>query len=104
MLPFTTHEYTAPAGINEIVYVAKSVPHTLVFSEAKYAGWELKVDAVGKNDQGKVDLTSGKYTIYCTIPGHRAAGMVATLTVTAAAGATPTTAGATTASSRAKTP
>jgi plastocyanin len=104
VLPFTTHEYTAPAGINEIVYVAKSVPHTLVFSEAKYAGWELKVDAVGKNDQGKVDLTAGKYTIYCTIPGHRAAGMEATLTVTAAAGGTATTAGATTASSGAKTP
>jgi plastocyanin len=104
VLPFNTHEYTAPAGINTIEYVAKSAPHTLVFSEAKYAGFELKVDSVGKNDSGKVDLTPGKYTIYCTIPGHRAAGMVATLTVTAAAGATPTTAGATTASSGAKTP
>jgi plastocyanin len=104
VLPFNTHQYTAPAGINQIAYVAKEAPHTLVFSEAKYAGFELKVDAVGKDDQGKVDLTPGTYTIYCTIPGHRAAGMVATLTVTAAAGGTATTAGATTASSGAKTP
>lgn len=104
VLPFNTHQYTAPAGINQIVYVAKESPHTLVFSEAKYAGFELKINAVGKNDQGKVDLTPGTYTIYCTIPGHRAAGMVATLTVTAAPGGTPTTTGATTASSGSKTP
>ncbi len=104
VLPFNTHQYTAPAGINQIVYVAKEAPHTLAFSETKYAGFELKVNAVGKNDQGKVDLTPGTYTIFCTIPGHEAAGMKATLTVTAAAGATPPASGATTASSGAKTP
>ena len=104
VLPFDTHQYTAPAGVNQIVYVAKESPHTLVFSEAKYTGFELKVNTVGKNDQGKVDLTPGTYTIYCTIPGHRAAGMEATLTVTAAPGGTPTTTGATTASSASKTP
>lgn len=36
------------------------------------------------------DIPPGVYTIYCGIPGHRAAGMVGTLTVTAATGvATP---------------
>ena len=30
---------------------------------------------------GKVELAAGKYTIYCTVPGHEAQGMMATLTV-----------------------
>ena len=35
-----------------------------------------------EKDSGKVELAAGTYTIYCTIPGHRAAGMEATITVT----------------------
>jgi uncharacterized cupredoxin-like copper-binding protein len=28
-----------------------------------------------------VNLKAGKYTFYCSVPGHRAGGMVGTLTV-----------------------
>ncbi|MEZ4589516.1 MAG: cupredoxin domain-containing protein [Chloroflexota bacterium] len=44
-------------------------------------GWHVAMPA---NDQIVVDFTAvspGTYTIYCAIPGHREAGMVATLLV-----------------------
>src|SRR3990170_708141 len=36
---------------------------------------------VVEDPKGKVNLKAGKYAIVCTVPGHREAGMVATLTV-----------------------
>jgi len=69
----------------------------LAFDEPQFSYVNLAVPS-GK-DAAKIDAVQGqKYTIYCTLPGHRAAGMQATLTVgpkgsgTAEAGtATPTT-------------
>ena len=70
--------------------------HTLAFDEPQFAYVNLSVPS-GK-DAAKIEAVDGqKYTIYCTLPGHRAAGMHATLTVgpkggTPEAGtATPTT-------------
>ncbi len=78
---FQSKEFTTKAGINEIEYVDKGgTTHTLVFEEPQFAGFILKVPQGPKT--GKVDLKPGKYTIFCSIPGHRAAGMQATLTVT----------------------
>ncbi len=59
-----------------------TVEHNFVIEDAK--GKVLKeVDAIlpGKTMQVKVTLKAGKYTIVCTVPGHREAGMVGTLTV-----------------------
>ena len=77
-LKFQADSFTTQAGINEIKYVDKGGTHTLVFAEPELAGFELQVPP---DDSGKVELKAGDYTIFCSIPGHRAAGMVATLTV-----------------------
>ncbi len=78
-LKFQAKEFTTKAGINLIKYNDKGGTHTLNFDDPKLAGFELKVPP---DDSGKIDLKPGKYTIFCSIPGHRAAGMQATLTVT----------------------
>lgn len=79
-LSFQAKTFYVPAGIVDVKYVDVSgSTHTLVFSAPKLAGFELQVPAGPK--EGKVDLTPGKYEIYCTIPGHRAAGMDATVIV-----------------------
>lgn len=40
----------------------------------------------GKSESLKVDVGAGKYIVYCSISGHRAAGMEAELTVTGGSG------------------
>jgi plastocyanin len=77
-LRFQADEFTVPAGINEIKYIDRGGLHTLVFEEPEYAGFILEVPP---DDSGKVDLKPGEYTIFCTIPGHRQAGMEAALIV-----------------------
>jgi len=93
---FQADNFDVPAGINEIKYVSKEGSHTLAFDEATQSYVNLQVP--GGKDATKVDLVEGQtYTIYCTLPGHRTAGMHATLTVGApgtkkeAGTATPTT-------------
>jgi hypothetical protein len=62
----------------DINYVSEGGTHNLVFAEPEFAGFELQVPPT---DKGKIDLKAGSYTIFCSIPGHRAAGMEATLTI-----------------------
>lgn len=47
----------------------------------------------GKSEALSVDVKPGKYTVYCSIAGHRDAGMVADLTVTAGSGGSGVAAG-----------
>jgi plastocyanin len=56
--------------------------HSLVIYDKnnKVVGETLRVNP-GKTDTGTFDLPAGTYTMICDIPGHREAGMTATLTV-----------------------
>jgi plastocyanin len=75
---FDSTEYAlSPGGIIEIVYTGEP-GHTLAVEGAKFAGFLLKSSPA---DKGKVELDPGEYQIYCTVTGHRAAGMEATVTV-----------------------
>jgi plastocyanin len=79
---FQATDFTVPAGIIQVNYIQVGGTHTLVFDNPEFTGFQLAVP--NGPEAGKVELTPGQYTIYCTIPGHRAAGMEATVTVTPA--------------------
>jgi len=80
---WTPKDVSAAAGEITFNVVNKgTVEHNFVVEDPK--GKVLKeVDAIlpGKTMTVKVTLKAGKYAIVCTVPGHREAGMVATLTV-----------------------
>jgi plastocyanin len=76
-----TGNYTAPAGVVTIDY-GGAAGHTLAIQDPKFDGFLLG-SSPGQKHSGKVQLAPGTYTIYCTVPGHEAAGMKATITVSA---------------------
>lgn len=57
------------------------IPHDLV---VKGAGVNKKTPLIdpGQSSSLKVDLKPGSYDVYCSVPGHKQAGMDLTLTVT----------------------
>jgi len=83
-LAYTVSAATAPAGALEIDSRNDStVPHDIAIQEGS-DGPELgKGETVsgGGVSSVSVDLRPGRYTFYCTLPGHREAGMEGTLTV-----------------------
>jgi uncharacterized cupredoxin-like copper-binding protein len=65
----------------EITFVSKNdgkIPHDLAVKET---GDKTKEIPPGGTAELKVNLKLGKYELYCTIPGHEAAGMKLTITV-----------------------
>jgi plastocyanin len=78
-LKFDSDAYTAPAGKVQFNYTG-ATGHTLLVKDPKFDGFRLTTDAGGPK-KGSVLLTPGTYRIYCDVPGHEAAGMWATLTV-----------------------
>ena len=81
-LAFTENEVTAKAGSDQIEFDnASQTGHNIEIEDA--AGDDVaKTDTIsaGKTTT-TADLKPGTYTFYCTIPGHREAGMEGTLTV-----------------------
>jgi hypothetical protein len=76
-----TGNYDAPTGVITIDY-GGDTGHTLAIQDPKFAGFLLGTGA-GAKHSARVKLDPGSYTIYCTVPGHEAAGMKATITVAA---------------------
>lgn len=83
-LKFDQKDYTATAGDAVIAYLGlDSQKHTLIVADAdnKQIGSEAAVQR-GDVDTIALTLEPGTYNLICTVPGHKAAGMTATLTVT----------------------
>jgi plastocyanin len=80
-LRFDKGEYTAKAGTIKIGYVNDgSLTHTLLIDGHPEFS-TLEVTSKGQSQIGTAQLAPGTYEIYCDVPGHRAAGMQASLVV-----------------------
>jgi plastocyanin len=81
-LAFTSDEATAEAGKDTVNFTNSSpVPHDVRIEDS--AGEDVggtEVFAEG-TESATVDLKPGEYTFFCSVPGHRQAGMEGTLTV-----------------------
>ena len=89
---FDHAEYRVPPGMNLIRFVSAEGSHTLAFADPRFAYVDL-VGASGapptgtgsidpEHTQARVLLEAGHtYTIFCALPGHRAAGMEARIIV-----------------------
>lgn len=75
---FAPDKIAAPAGILEVKLKSVDIVHSFVIEGIP--GFMVEASS-GETSSGKVELKSGKYTFYCNVPGHRAAGMQGTITV-----------------------
>ena len=80
-LAYITKQASAPAGPLEIDSKnAASIPHDIAL-EGSGVKEQGKIVQGGATSKINVTLKPGKYTFFCTVPGHRAGGMEGTLTV-----------------------
>ena len=81
-LAFTSDSATAQAGEATVNFTNSSpVPHDVHIEDS--SGKELGGTEVIQEgaDSAEVELKPGTYTYFCSVPGHREAGMEGTLTV-----------------------
>lgn len=77
---FQSTNFDVPAGIVELDYKSIEGSHTLAFDEPQFS-YVLLAAPAGKSVTKTEFVEGQRYTIYCTLPGHRSSGMVATITV-----------------------
>ena len=80
-LRFNVKSLTASAGsVKLVMHNPSQLSHSIAIQGA---GVNAAGPVVGPGGTSTVSATlkPGKYTFYCTVPGHRQAGMVGTLTV-----------------------
>lgn len=81
-LAYTSDSASAEAGTVTINFTnVQSIPHDVAIEDE--AGETIAQTEVISEDSAsaKAELEPGTYTFYCSIPGHREAGMEGTLTV-----------------------
>ncbi|HWC08693.1 MAG TPA: plastocyanin/azurin family copper-binding protein [Solirubrobacterales bacterium] len=81
-LAYTTDTASAEAGTDTINFTnVQATPHDVAIEDE--GGKEVgKTEVISEDTaSAKVKLEPGSYTFFCTIPGHREAGMEGTLTV-----------------------
>jgi plastocyanin len=81
-LAYTATSASAEAGADTINFTnVQAIPHDVAIEDE--AGTTIaKTDTVAEDSASvKANLNPGTYTFFCTIPGHREAGMEGTLTV-----------------------
>lgn len=81
-LAYTTTEASAKAGTDTINFTnVQATPHDVAIEDE--GGKEVgKTEVISEEStSAKVKLEPGTYTFFCSIPGHREAGMEGTLTV-----------------------
>jgi plastocyanin len=80
-LAYTTKSLSAKAGKVTIDFSnASPVEHDVAIAQGSTVAGQTPV-FTGGSKTVTLTLKPGKYTFYCTVPGHRAAGMEGTLTV-----------------------
>lgn len=79
-LQFEPSSLTASAGTLTVELTAEpGVEHTFVIEELDDT--EVVAAAPGETATGTIDLNADSYTFYCSVEGHRSAGMEGELTV-----------------------
>ena len=80
-LEFTDSPETVPAGEVTIgLEIVGGLPHNVVFEG--FQGDQPLVEGEGEGSYtGSADVPAGTYTYYCSVVGHRAAGMEGEVTV-----------------------
>jgi plastocyanin len=81
-LEFTTDHATAKAGkVTVDLTNTSGIPHDVAIEDSSGETLGQTQEIPEGTDSTVVDLKPGTYTFYCTVPGHREAGMEGTLTV-----------------------
>ena len=81
-LKYSTTTLTAKAGKVSITFTnMASLSHNLTVASSSGAQMGATESFQGGSKTLALNLTAGTYKFFCTVPGHRAAGMEGTLTV-----------------------